>query len=226
MPQSIYAEGVASNQDNGSAIHKEEVTKSSFVRELRQESKSNDEEVHETAKQNLKKYNELSEKEQDQVIDLMNDPEQFEKMEVETEEIDKKSSELEPLEIGPVRASASMARAASIRREVGYTFHYKIKGIKLYAFRLSVIYQTSGNVVRKVNGSTSYVVYNLNPLTRLALKTKTQYISFDHQAYARAKYSYRVGPIKGIAFQAGIDAISVAGNRFGKLSYTNAWKEH
>ncbi|WP_439444149.1 hypothetical protein ACSMFR_05830 [Listeria aquatica] len=150
LPQSIYAEGVSSNQENEQAVHKEEVTKSSFVRELHQESKSNNEEVHETAKQNLKKYNELSEKEQDQVIDLMNDPEQFEKMEVETEEINKNSAEPDPLEIGPVKASAGMARAASIRREVGYTFHYKIRGIKLYAFRLSVTYQTSGNVVRKV----------------------------------------------------------------------------
>lgn len=52
VPKSIYAEGVASNQNTESAMCKEEVTKNSFVKELRQEAKSNNEEVKEIAKQN------------------------------------------------------------------------------------------------------------------------------------------------------------------------------
>ncbi|MBK3913752.1 hypothetical protein [Listeria ivanovii] len=204
MPQIVYATSGKTKDEN-------QVTKQTVIKIFESQSNSKDMGTRITANQNLKTFNSLSDEKKKEFVEIINNPDKLnKKMTVEVE-----NSSL----VNTVTA------AKTTRKNVGKNFNYKLLGVNMYGLHLDVSYQVSGGKVSKTTGSSAYCTYSYNPLVKINFITKTNYVSQDKQAYARAKFRYAVGPFKGMSAQICVRAVSVAGNGKGELSYWNDWRE-
>ncbi|WP_163655480.1 hypothetical protein [Listeria sp. PSOL-1] len=195
--------------------NKKEITKKTVISIFKAQSTSDDMDTRITAERNLDIFDSLSETKQKEFVEALNDPKKLE---------EKTVVEVEDTTPDPSNKNIVL-RASTSRKNVGKNFSYKLVGVKMYGLHLDVSYQVSKGQVQKTIGSTAYCTYSYNPLVKVDLITKTNYVSHDKQGYARAKFRYAIGPFKGMSAQICVRAVSVAGNGKGQLSYWNDWRE-
>lgn len=208
--QSASAQSIDTNNSNT----QQKISMNDFLSYLHEQTESDDLQVQQIAENNLGTFLNLSEAEKTEFLATLNDPQKLENNLTLTETTD-----------SDINDTPQKATITATRKNVGYNFDYTYLGINVYGLHIDVTYTVSGGAVKEVLESDAYVRYSYNPVVHLSLISKTQYISADKQAYARAKFSYNIGPISDLGAQIGIKAISVAGDGNGNRSYHNAWNE-
>jgi len=189
-----------------------------FLNDLITKSKSTNPIEKETAIENLNVYKNFDEKTKQEFLKIVQDPNLIEKNIIVTKGKENTTSQNNNF-------TTYAAKATTSNKTIRKNFDFKILGIKVYGIHLELDYKVKAARPVSTTKATSYVTYSYHPLATIKQIDISHKIATDGQAYAKAKYSYAMNPFRGLNYQAGVQAVSIAGDGVGNLVYTNAWKE-
>ncbi|QJC21509.1 hypothetical protein [Arcanobacterium buesumense] len=95
-----------------------------------------------------------------------------------------------------------VTNASTIDKNVWSTRWVKIFGVKVIEFRMELGYQVRYGKVSKINYSNAYTSRNWNPAVHTSLLQKSAWVSAGgRSAKMNARFSYNIGPLKGLSWQ-------------------------
>lgn len=151
----------------------------------------------------LSEYNSLSKAEQQEVVDKISDPKTYN---------DSNFRETDSLIVD--------RSADAIKTSIG-TKSLSIGKFAIVQYRVSLTYSFSSGRVRRIYNSAAYVTRNLSPVLKTNSLGKSTWIS-NGNAYLIARFSYNVGPIKGLSIRVGTFTSNFAVNGRGQV-IQNYW---
>lgn len=154
----------------------------------------------EASPQALGEFNELSDPEKEQFIKNLKDPRLY------TEEALKLSGvEIEDQSLETQRETTFeqiVSPAAISDKEIWSTRWVKVFGIKVIEFRVELGYRVANGKVTAINSSAAYTSRNYNPLVQTETLSKSHWIAAGGStARLSARFSYNIGPLKGLSVQ-------------------------
>lgn len=200
-----------------------------FITELKEQIKSDKEEIKQSALENIKAIDGMTLSEKIDFIKALKDPETLK----ENMTVDSSKNVMEPdnppLEVATasIMPSTNVMYAASPvthSASKNFGFYYK-KKVKMFTIHLGTTFYTSNAKVTKSKGASSYVAYmapNLASINRVDLQ---HYLDKYHLAYAKAKYQFKYKSSRFGSYIGGTKGVSIKGCGNGKLCYDNSWTE-
>lgn len=111
--------------------------------------------------------------------------------------------------------------ASTLDKEVSSTRWVSVFNVKVVEFRMELGYQVQSGKVLKINYSNAYTSRNWNPMVQTSLLQKSAWVSAGG-SYAKmnARFSYNIGPLKGVSWQMLVLKGDMTGTPDGRVGYT------
>ncbi|QTJ42654.1 hypothetical protein [Dolosigranulum pigrum] len=161
--------------------------------------------------ESLDQFNSLSNEEQIEYIEAINDPDIFLEKSVVT-----KSEEFveEPTKL---RSNGKVYTLTS-------RYDLSMLGIKQTDYKHTLTYRTDGSSAIEIVDNSGVVVRNINPAVTTYLSDSSSFIS-NGNAHGKVSFSYEIGPMKGLSARIGMLNHDYVGDGGGNIVRTNWTRE-
>lgn len=159
-----------------------------------------DEAVKDAEKQ-LKKFEKMTTDEQNEMLDLMKDPEII-------EESNRIVSEEDPTE--------EISLLAANQKTVSHQETLRVLGIDWTEYKITGVYNYNNSGATSSAGTQGIVVKNLNPMVKTS-NTSNLGKASNGTYTGTSTFEYKLGPLKGVSLQVGTYNMEVEGNQNGKI---------
>lgn len=203
-----------------------------FITELKEQIKSDKEEIKQSALENIKAIDDMTLAEKIDFIKALKDPEVLQANITADSSKNVMEPDNPPLDI-TTTTSASIMPSVNLMSSTSpvthsasknFRFYYK-KKVKMFTIHLGTTFYTSSSKVTKSKGASSYVAYMAPNLSNIKKVDLQHYLDKYHLAYAKAKYQFSYKTSRFGSYIGGVKGMSIKGCGNGKLCYDNSWTE-